>query len=575
MIRGGVPQSIAKRVTGHRSDSMFQRYDIASTADKLEALQKARAYAATRAAVGENVTRFPFGTGNATDTRVENAGVSEGIWLAIVDTFRTDNVVLTCLDGQRVGQNVDSSSSILLRIRGSGTPQTSGSINRMKRSRHLSYTCNGVYFPLISRDSWSCRGVIFVLSTASTTAAMARSHVRHITLTAALVGLASAVFAADPIAIGVSITQSPPGSVVQGTQVKDGLEIAKDMINAMGGALGRPIQLIYEDNQGIPEKGRAAAEKLISKDKVVALTGGHQSSVCLAEIEVAHRYGVPYINTNCWSDDVRKKGYPEVFNPGNYNTHVSDAMAETIKALGVKSVVAFAENTDYGIGQAKLIAEFLKQRAPNVQYRFETLDRASKDFTPAVIALRASPPDMAINIMLPPAGYILMNQLYEQGIAPGPKTWLYDGTGLADYPDFWQNVKDAGKYLVSFGLYHPKMDIPPLGRQVAAEYTKRTKLEVNRLIFQAADSLLLIVDAIKEAKSTDPKAIESALQKMKFTGARGTFQFSDKPGYTFQQWVDIPYVNYQFTAVNQKVSDANLIQGPGQPLDVKKLQKPK
>ncbi|HEX7606152.1 MAG TPA: ABC transporter substrate-binding protein, partial [Usitatibacter sp.] len=182
--------------------------------------------------------------------------------------------------------------------------------------------------------------------------------------------------AQEPIAIGVSIAQSPPGSVVQGTQVKDGVEIMKDMINAQGGVLGRPIKLIYEDNQGVPEKGRAATEKLITKDKVVAVTGGHQSSVCLAEIEVAHRYETPYVNTNCWSDDVRKKGYAEVFNPSNYNTRVSTAMAETIAAMGVKRVVAFAENTDYGIGQAKLMAEFIKVKAPNVQFKYETLDRA-------------------------------------------------------------------------------------------------------------------------------------------------------------------------------------------------------
>jgi ABC-type branched-subunit amino acid transport system substrate-binding protein len=362
--------------------------------------------------------------------------------------------------------------------------------------------------------------------------------------------------------------------VVQGTQVKDGVEIVKDMINAKGGVLGRPIKLIYEDNQGVPEKGRAAAEKLITKDKVVALTGGHQSSVCLAEIEVAHRYHTPYINTNCWSDDVRKKGYPEVFNPGNYNTRVSTAMVETIAAMGVKRVVAFAENTDYGIGQAKLMAELMKTKAPNVDFKYETLDRAGKDFTPAVLALRANPPDMVVNVMLPPAAYILMNQLYEQGVAPSAKTWMYDGAGIADYPDFWQNVKDAGKYMISFGLYHPQMTMPQLGKDIAAEYTKRTKNEPNRLIFQAADSLLLIVDAIKEAKSTEPAAIIKTLKTMKFEGARGPFQFSDKPGYTFQQWVDIPYVNYQLTEVNQPLSKTNLVQGPGQKLDVSKLKKP-
>ena len=387
--------------------------------------------------------------------------------------------------------------------------------------------------------------------------------------------IAAPALAQEPIAIGVSIAQSPPGSVVQGTQVKDGVEIVKDMINAKGGVLGRPIKLVYEDNQGVPEKGRAATEKLITSDKVVAVTGGHQSSVCLAEIEVAHRYQVPYVNTNCWSDDVRKKGYAEVFNPSNYNTRVSTAMAETIAALGVKRVVAFAENTDYGIGQAKLMAELIKQKAPNVQFKYETLDRAGKDFTPAVVALRADPPDMVVNIMLPPAAYILMNQLYEQGVAPSAKTWSYDGAGIADYPDFWQNVKDAGKYMVFFGLYHPQMDVPPIGKEVAAEYTKRTRNEPNRLIFQAADSLLLIVDAIKQAKSADPKAITAALQSIKFSGVRGPLEFSKEPGYKYQQWVDIPYVNYQLTEVNQPVSKSNLIQGPGQQLSVGKLQRPK
>src|SRR5438552_18995288 len=210
----------------------------------------------------------------------------------------------------------------------------------------------------------------------------------------AAAGLSIAAHAADPIKIGISIAQSPPGSVVQGTQVKDGLEIMKDEVNKAGGALGRSIELVYEDNQGVPEKGRAATEKLITRDKVVAVTGGHQTPVSLAEIEVAHRYEVPYVNTNCWSDDIRKKGYAEVFNPSNYNSRVAQAMAETIAALGVKSVVAFCENTDYGIGQAKALGEFLKQKSPQVQYKYETLDRSSKDFTPAVLALRANPPDM-------------------------------------------------------------------------------------------------------------------------------------------------------------------------------------
>ncbi len=398
----------------------------------------------------------------------------------------------------------------------------------------------------------------------------------------AMIAAAAAMFsiitpaqaAEEPIVIGVSIAQSPPGSVVQGTQVKEGVEIIKKIINDKGGVLGRPLKIVYEDNQGIPEKGRAATEKLISRDKVVAVTGGHQSSVCLAEIEVAHRYKVPYVNTNCWSDDIRAKGYPEVFNPGNYNTRVSKAMAETIAAMKVKDVVVFAENTDYGLGQAKVLGEFLKKLAPDTAYKSIALDRAGKDFTPAVLPLRANPPQMVVNIMLPPAAYILMNQLYEQGVAPSAKTWFYDGAGIADYPDFWQNVKEAGKYMLAFGLYHPKMPMPEIGQQVAKVYEEQAKREPNRLIFQAADSVLQIAKAIEDAKSTDSAAIIKALKDMEYEGVRGKFRFSQEPGYTYQQWVDIPYVTYQLTEINQPLSKTTLIQTSGQGLQTDKLVKP-
>src|SRR5262249_29475928 len=161
-----------------------------------------------------------------------------------------------------------------------------------------------------------------------------------------------------------------------------------------------------------------AVEKLSANDHVVALAGEHQSSNVLAEIEVAHRYHVPYINTNGWADAIRAKGYIEVFNPNNYNSRVAMAAAEALKDLKAKRVVAFCENTDYGIGLAKGLGEQLKAAAPDVEYRYETLDRAGKDFIPALLPLKANPPDAIVEILLPPAAYIALNQLYEQGIAP-------------------------------------------------------------------------------------------------------------------------------------------------------------
>ena len=73
-------------------------------------------------------------------------------------------------------------------------------------------------------------------------------------------GIGAAAEAQEPVKIGVTLTQSPPGSVIQGTEVLRGLEIARDLFNAQGGVLDRPFELIVEDTQGIPERGRAAVE---------------------------------------------------------------------------------------------------------------------------------------------------------------------------------------------------------------------------------------------------------------------------------------------------------------------------
>jgi branched-chain amino acid transport system substrate-binding protein len=283
----------------------------------------------------------------------------------------------------------------------------------------------------------------------------------------ALGGIASAVLAfgiggtaaqaQEPIKIGVTLTQSPPGSVIQGTEVLRGLEIARDLFNEQGGVLDRPFELIVEDTQGIPERGRAAVEKLITSDEVVALTGEHQSSVCLAEIGLAARHNVPFINTNCWSDDIRKEGHPQVFSPNMYNSRVGRAMAEVIEGLGVDSVFALAENTDWGIGQAEALKELLAQTGAEVDYQYEILDREARDFTPVIQGVRGENPSLIALIMLPPAAYVALNQLNEQGVIPSADTWLFEGGGLFSYPDFWDNVREAALYGIYFDLFHTDM----------------------------------------------------------------------------------------------------------------------
>jgi branched-chain amino acid transport system substrate-binding protein len=67
-----------------------------------------------------------------------------------------------------------------------------------------------------------------------------------------------------------------------------------------------------------------------------------------------------------------------------------------------------------------------------------------------------------------------------------------------------------------------------------------------------------------------------ALEAMKWTGARGNITFStEKSGYKYHQWLDVPYVTFQITAVKQPVADTKLVQEPGQAVDVAKIERTK
>ena len=76
----------------------------------------------------------------------------------------------------------------------------------------------------------------------------------------------------DPIKVGLIQPLSGPIAAA-GSYITNGAKIAVDRINAKGGVLGRPLELVIEDNKSDPAETRNAAEKLIVRDKVPVIIG--------------------------------------------------------------------------------------------------------------------------------------------------------------------------------------------------------------------------------------------------------------------------------------------------------------
>ena len=135
-----------------------------------------------------------------------------------------------------------------------------------------------------------------------------------------------------------------------GTPMQNGVRMAVDEINALGGYLGRPIELVVKDDTARPDVGRQRSEELVA-DKVVATIGFCNTGVAQASLAVFQQAQLPLI-IPCATGTPLTAQYPA---PESYvfRTSAKDAIqapfvVADIVRRGWTRVAVFADTTGYG-----------------------------------------------------------------------------------------------------------------------------------------------------------------------------------------------------------------------------------
>jgi branched-chain amino acid transport system substrate-binding protein len=367
--------------------------------------------------------------------------------------------------------------------------------------------------------------------------------------------------AAEPIRIGWVGPLSPPGGYAEGTNMKNAAALAMEEINAQGGVLGRKVEIIFADTRGMPAEGRTAAERLVQQDKVVAVFGEFHSAVALAEMEVFHKYGIPFMACDVWSDQITAKGYPEVFRNAPAVSLIDVAIGQWMVAAGFKNVAIIAEKDDVGLAARTIVQQELDKAG--VKYTSVDADPNLTDFTAQILRFKnATPPyDFFINFYSEAGAYPMIRQSHDLGFAPTPACGIYNSGGEAVDPTYWQNVGKAGQYLVTENVGLPKASWNDKTKAFVAAYKKVHNADPSGAVMESYDGAWLLFDAIKTAGGTDSKAIIKALEETKYTGVRGQYAFSTshEPAWHYHQFLGAPLTLLQYTEVNQSQADAPIV----------------
>jgi len=358
-----------------------------------------------------------------------------------------------------------------------------------------------------------------------------------------LAGLSSppaTALAAEPIRIGMIVSATGPASFL-GEPQKNTAKMLEEDLNKAGGLLGRQIEIIVYDDETDATKAVTAAERLLKRDRVVAIVCPSTSGDTLAIIPKMEEAKVPLISC------AAARRIVEPVHPWVFKVAPSDILAvrkifTQLKAQGLGRAALLTASDAYGAGGR----EDMKELAPQMGMTLvadEVYGPKDTDMTAQLTKIKGTEAQAIIVWGTNPGPAVIARNRVQLGM----KTPLYMSSGVASKKFIeLAGPENAEGILLPAGRLIVEEQVPatnPQKRVLASyvkEYEGRFKQPVSTFGGHAYDGITLVAQAIKDAKAADPAAIRDSLEKVKgLWGTAGEFNFSttDHAGLTEDAFV--------------------------------------
>jgi branched-chain amino acid transport system substrate-binding protein len=224
-----------------------------------------------------------------------------------------------------------------------------------------------------------------------------------------LAATAAVAQAPNPLRIGV-IGPFTGASSDFGVPMLNGIKLAVDEINAVGGYLGRPLELVIKDDTANPDAGMARANEMVN-EKVVATIGYCNTGVAMKSLDVFQQNKMPLIVPCATGSPITAK-FP---GPQSYvfRTSARDAIqapfiVDDILKRGWDKVAIFADSSGYGEAglqdvQKALAAQNIK---PVHVARFQL---GVKDLSQELAAAKAAGANVVLSYTVGPENAVIAN----------------------------------------------------------------------------------------------------------------------------------------------------------------------
>ena len=329
---------------------------------------------------------------------------------------------------------------------------------------------------------------------------------------------ASAAFAQAPIKIGFISSMSGPEGVI-GRDLKDAFDLA--IKNGGGKMGGRPVEMVYGDDQVKPDVGRQVADKMLDSDKVQIVTGINFSNVLLAVVKPVLDAGAFYISVNAGPSMLAgKQCNPHLFSVGFQNDNNFEGLGKYLKDKGVKKVYFLAPN--YPAGK-DMLTGFKRYFQGQMDAEIFTA-MGQLDYSAEIAQLRAAKPEAVVMFYPGGMGINFVKQYAQAGLMS--QIPLYTGPGTVDQTTL-PAIGDAALGMYTGAMWSEFLD-NPASKKFYADFEAAYHRIPSQYAAQAYDTARVIQAAVDSigGKIEDKAAFQKALENVKFDSVRGNFKFN-------------------------------------------------
>src|SRR5690625_4189692 len=235
-----------------------------------------------------------------------------------------------------------------------------------------------------------------------------------VTLAAAALLLGSAA-AQDPIRIGLQAPMTGPWAL-EGEQAQNSVQVVVDQINASGGVLGRPLEIVLGDDQGEPRQSALVAQRFVTQgvDAAIATYG---SSVTEPAQLIYEDAGLLNISYGATAVSLTAHGHEYYFRTTSRDDSEGAFFAEFVtQTLGAERIALVHDNTTFALGLAEAARESLGDYPEAEIVFFDAVTPGDRDFSAVVSRLGQQNPDAIYFTAYYPEAGLFLRQLRDAGV---------------------------------------------------------------------------------------------------------------------------------------------------------------